>query len=1677
MKNIYKRILTFTLALMAIIACTKDIEIDDTFDFDFTILKSNEAYLGQDNDWLIKIAPDKVITDVTYTLTYEIMDGQGVFTPYDDIVQHPIPCLDCDKIIYNATTPGLHKIRIFVTSSKGITKYKDYEINIIYQPFIFNFTAAQPTFYINTPGNLTATIFPGLTDNQNATYQFKYIVNNGTGLILNQLNVYQPATNYTIQSGTNDLTYMPSTLGQHTIVATATAEDGHEIERTVIVDVINIPFTFDVTSASTSVNINEELDILINLTDNTNNSLATYTIQHSYDPSGISGIIKDENQNIVQAGTYSPITLGTHQIKFKSSNVGVCKITFKAKDSNNQEKIKVLIINVTNIPFTFTAVPTSTNIVLNQPTAITFNLTQLTSNPTANYTFVYQGSNGNGNLTHPSGAVIIPGTPINVNAGAWYYNYYATTLGNHTLNFTVTDNAFGSQSVNATLDLVATQAPVTFNVSTLPQTYVNQTVPVNFVVTPEVSGITYQLNYILTSGQGILRKNSTTIVTPGTYENINTGAFSYTFQPTLAGNHTLQFVLKDSNNQTIIKQVTIEALNNTFTFTPTPSQTVFVNQNNVFNFALVPSGNYAANSYQMSYTVSSGNLGTFAQGSTIYQQGIPIAVTPTSYQLNYFPTTVGTHTINYTILDSNGLTVNYSHNVQVVSTNFNFTAQQSNTSIFKNVSDQVVLSVSPTQTVPGVTYTLSYNIVGVGGMYYSNGNSVPTNGAITPGNLNLFFKSNVAGTATVNFVLTDSNGTVNNASVSYTVLNTGFTFTTSGDGNLILNSTKDFSGYLTQSFIDPSTTYQVRYIISSGSVGNGEVYQNGTMLSLGSFYTINPGATQLQFKGTAAGLVNLLVEVKDSNNVIHSSIVVFNINSIGYTFTGSSQSNSLYVGETTPLNFDITETAPSGTSYEMKYVYTSGNGSVFNGGNLMAANVWQPVNIGSFSRSFTSTQTGQTKILFTSRNVVTLVEHSQEIIINNSTGTFTFQANNVTNNQQQGTAVPINFLLNELGNSSTYTMVFTTSGTGSLVYNGNSYTAGQPITVSPGSFSGTYIGNTSGNHNITFSVTNGNNPPIVKTSSIVLSFTTPDFILSTSGDGNLFLNGIKDFNVFLAQVTPDPSISYQVRYSYASGTTGTGEVQTSTGAAYTLGQQYPISIGNTSMKFKALTVGTVKLNVEIIDSNGLIHNSIIQFSNIIFNYTFSGAANNNSVNINQSTNLNFDITETSPSGTAYEIKYVITQGGCNILDGSNSLSPGIYYPTVVGSSSKTFVPTQPGTIKILFTSRNIQTLVEKTQLIQIDVLSTDFNVSTSGDTSLYLNQNSSFNVLLTQNIPDASVTYQVKYSYDTGTTGTGEIKNNLGNIQSLGTWYTINPGNVVMNYKALTVGVVKIKVEIKDSNNISHSSIVQFNNLSATFNFNKDSTSMATSQQLTTIGLSIDNETLPNDNYEMKYTFSNMNFVQNPNITSSQIVVKTIGNGIFDTATQNTLGTANVYYNIDSSLIQNIGNKTFGLWIYGAEYSTFTVNLTLRNSTGVVKTVTFDYIGYNPIIQNNNIMRKYGRQTNVYNGSTWELRYSICYNKIGNPNALTLPTNVKIYRRLTGTTNYTLMYSGPTHPSTDPNIANYTGAWEPNPGNANVLHEHRIEFTYANGEIYYQNLGSNYTCSSLFNGSTCFICN
>ncbi|WP_311266685.1 hypothetical protein, partial [Xanthomonas sp. WCS2017Noco2-62] len=74
-----------------------------------------------------------------------------------------------------------------------------------------------------------------------------------------------------------------------------------------------------------------------------------------------------------------------------------------------------------------------------------------------------------------------------------------------------------------------------------------------------------------------------------------------------------------------------------------------------------------------------------------------------------------------------------------------------------------------------------------------------------------------------------------------------------------------------------------------------------------------------------------------------------------------------------------------------------------------------------------------------------------------------------------------------------------------------------------------YIGTSSGNHNVSFTVTNQNN--LTKSAQVNITYKNNDFSLSTSGDGSLNVNQEKNFNVFLSQNASDNDITYQVKYT------------------------------------------------------------------------------------------------------------------------------------------------------------------------------------------------------------------------------------------------------------------------------------------------------------------------------------------------------------------------------------------------------------------------------------------------------------------------------------------------------------------------------------------------------------------
>ena len=85
-----------------------------------------------------------------------------------------------------------------------------------------------------------------------------------------------PGEDYTLNEGTTEWGYVPTTIGEQTIKVIGKNIDGNIIEREIVINVRNINWLWDVTSTATSVNVNEELPLTVELETLDSNVSPTY---------------------------------------------------------------------------------------------------------------------------------------------------------------------------------------------------------------------------------------------------------------------------------------------------------------------------------------------------------------------------------------------------------------------------------------------------------------------------------------------------------------------------------------------------------------------------------------------------------------------------------------------------------------------------------------------------------------------------------------------------------------------------------------------------------------------------------------------------------------------------------------------------------------------------------------------------------------------------------------------------------------------------------------------------------------------------------------------------------------------------------------------------------------------------------------------------------------------------------------------------------------------------------------------------------------------------------------------------------------------------------------------------------------------------------------------------------
>lgn len=1073
------------MAFMVLLACSKDFEdvLIDSFDFNFTVIASDSGFVYEGSEADFRVVPERTITTTRFNFTYSIEEGEGFFQMDNGEVlpeqtEMELPEL-LWKLTYIPTTTGTHVLKLKAKDQKGNEKEETLTYEVDFAPFTALFNKGANTFIVNQPNDLNLTVVSesntGLletlsVDDVDTSYTLSFTVEGGTGVFVINEQEYEPGQKATVEEGTLEFGYIPSTLGEHIITLIATAPDGAVRERQIIVPVENVQFFLLASTPSDKVSIGEDIDVSLSLQSSDDSEEIDYSLAFFYAPDsdGI-GTLVNENGEAQTAGRPRPLEPGNYNYKFNSNVLGVKKLYFDVSDSNNQVKRDSILVEVTSIPFSFSGQAVGTSTGINQPIELSLSLsTNATEDSNVEYNISFVQEDGNGELKDLEDIIIPPNTAYDVTAGVFKLSYTPFTLGEHRLFFQATDS-YG-QSISSEISLMATNAQLNFTAAATNSEMIvggTNTISVNLGEQGNASNLTYEMSYFVTGGTGTLTEGGNTIA-PSTFFTTTPGSRTFSFLPDLPGNYTLTFTLRDSNGQTLEAPTSFVVSNTNFQFSATEANgEIGLGQNNNINFNIVPGTTNNGTSYTMTYDSSSN--GTLSIDGVAYAPGQTITVQEGSFIGIYNPTRTGNYQLDFTVVDSNGVVRTDSSTFNVSNSDFVVSAAATPSEIFASETSSINIDINQVVTNPSASYELSYSLSGgTGTLSGSNGNVQA--GIFTPinvGSTSWTYVPSTEGAHVITVQVRDNSGLVKEKVVVVNVVGNDFTFAateTQADANIgqsvgiNLNIQESVSG------ID---TYTAVYTTNS----NGTLVYNGNTIQPGVTFAVVAGNSSATYTGTTAGRHDVDFTVSSSGGGDKTDGAEINYIGNSFGFTATAQVPNLTVGQPSGISFNLTETISGVDTYTASYTNDNNGTFIYNGVTISPGQTFS-ISPGTSSATYTSLETGSQSLDFMVTSSSGNIE-TDSADFNFTSNVFTFTANPQVNTADYNTTVPINFNITEsVSGVDTYTALYTlTQGAGVFQFNGVTIQPGNTFTINPGASFGSFTGIDGGTKTLDFQVT------------------------------------------------------------------------------------------------------------------------------------------------------------------------------------------------------------------------------------------------------------------------------------------------------------------------------------------------------------------------------------------------------------------------------------------------------------------------------------------------------------------------------------------------------------------------------------------------------------------------------
>lgn len=854
-----------------------------------------------------------------------------------------------------------------------------------------------------------------------ATYTATYGSSNNGSFTYNG-NTIVAGEQFAVIKGNTQGSYSGVDPGDHTLTFDISSENGETASDTVQLD-FRAPamddFTFSADASASNANVDDNVNIVLDL-DGDASYTATYSTSNT-------GIFVYNGANIAPGDSFS-ITPGTSQGIYNGTEPGVHNIRLQVTSDTGGTATDGTSITysapVDNSP-SFSATEASGTSTVGGTVAINFDLTGNES-----YTATYANSNS-GTFTY-NGATIDPGQSFSIATDGSSGNYSGSSIGGHTLEFTITSNTGQSATDSATITFEETiDTDILFSAEVVSGSAdIGDGVSIGFELQGEE---TYMVNYS-TSNTGYLSYNGNTIA-PGQSFSMNVGNSTGTYVGESAGVHNINFSVTSNTNATASDGTSITysaAVDNSLAFSAEPATgSAEIGASVDISFDLTGNEEYTA-------IFSNSNTGNFTiNGAEIApRQSFPIVSGPSTG--TYTGTSEGNHELDFRITSDTGvtasdvITINFStgtvavndisvdpttatvtegQNTDLTATvtpgnasNGNVTWSSSNTSFATVDSNGVVTGVSAgtatitvttqdgnrsaTSTVTVQTATVSVTGVSVSptSATVTEGQNTDLTATVSPenaSNSNVTWSSSNTSLATVN-----SNGMVTgvspgNATITVTTQDGNRTATAEVTVSAATVSVTGVSVSPTTATLDEGNSTTLAATVTPSNASNGSVTWSSSNTSIA--FVSGSGVVT----GVSGGTATITVTTSDGGFTATSTITVNTPIDTTIVFTANAVPNSADVGEAVNINLSL-----QGDEIYTAIYSTSNTGTLSYGGNTISPGESFDIRTGGSTAVYSGNASGNHTISFSITSNTNVTANDSTSITYNSEPTSTIIINN-----------------------------------------------------------------------------------------------------------------------------------------------------------------------------------------------------------------------------------------------------------------------------------------------------------------------------------------------------------------------------------------------------------------------------------------------------------------------------------------------------------------------------------------------------------------------------------------------------------------------------------------------------------------------------------------------------------